>query len=317
MRTPLNAKVMNEGLKKGWSTSDFATDLGVSQDEFIVLLKKTFESRPLAGFMRKLAKNASAKKKGKKPCSTNTKADADSALESNAISEAETADINDACKPEDVSSCISEEDSIIEDVDSCIADVNETLIPSITVAQIDAEIEDASIRLRNLEAELVQLHSARKDNLTKLSEQESWLDKILTELKNHQKEAEEVAEEINLQNEAIIKKKEEKNILVQKLSLAKQKLSALQKISILACTPDETTIESGLTDDSLPKYSFDYEEDKFNEILSSGDAEELTIREVKFVASLIKYCQNLLRIGREFEILFENENIERIFHLFF
>ena len=316
MRT-LNAKEMNEGLKKGWCTADFAADLGVSQDEFIVLLKKTFESRPLAGFMRKLAKNASAKKKGKKPCSTNTKVDADEVSENKDISPKST-DISDACKHEDVSSCIVEEDSIIEDIDSFIADVEVEVAPSsVTVAQIDAEIAANSIRLRNLEAELVQLHSARKDNLAKLSEQESWLDKILTELKNHQKEAEEVAEEINLQNEAIIEKKAEKKEINQKISLAKQKLKLLQKISILACSPDETTVESGLTDDSLPKYSFDYEEDKFNEILSSGDAEELTIREVKFVASLIKYCQSLSTNGREFEILFESQNIEKIFHQFF
>lgn len=313
MRT-LNAKEMNEGLKRGWCTADFAADLGVSQDEFIVLLKKTFESRPLAGFMRKLAKNASAKKKSRKSCS---KTNADEEAENNAISEAETVDISDACKLGDVSSCISEEDTIIEDVNPCIADVEVEVAPSVTMAQLDAEIEDASIRLRNLEAELVQLHSARKENLAKLSEQESWLDKILTELKNHQKEAEKVAEEINLQNETIIKKKDEKNILVQKISLAKQRLSSLQKITILACNSDETTVESGLQDDEYPSYSFEYEEDTFNEILSSGDAEELTIREVKFVASLIKYCQLLASIGREFEILFESQNIEKIFHQFF
>lgn len=313
MRTPLNAKVMNEGLKKGWSTSDFAAYLGVSQDEFIVLLKKTFESRPLAGFMRNLAKNASAQKKGKKPCSTNTKVDADE-VSANKDIYPESTDISDACNPEDVSSCIVEEDSIIEDMDSFIA---ETPIPSVTVAQIDAEIASNSIRLRELEAELVQLHAKRRDNLAKLSDEEKWLERILGELKKHRDQAEEITSNLTILNDEFARKKAEKDDLTKKIASAKQNLSSLQKITILACNPDETTVESGFSDDEFPKYSFEFEEETFNEILSSGDAEELTIREVKFVASLIRYCHILSTRGRDFEILFENENIEKIFHQFF
>ena len=53
----VNAKLLNDHIKKGWTATDFATYLGISDELFWDILKKEFTRNAYEGFRSSLRKN--------------------------------------------------------------------------------------------------------------------------------------------------------------------------------------------------------------------------------------------------------------------
>ena len=53
----LNAKFMEEGLKKNWTTVEFCESLNMTEEELISNINKAFTSRAATNYLRKLKKN--------------------------------------------------------------------------------------------------------------------------------------------------------------------------------------------------------------------------------------------------------------------
>ena len=53
----INGKIMEEKLKRGWTTSRFAERFGVTEEEFLEALQKTFSPKAYSGMVSRLKKN--------------------------------------------------------------------------------------------------------------------------------------------------------------------------------------------------------------------------------------------------------------------
>ena len=52
--TKLTSKLMEEKLKKGWTPAEFAEKLGITSEDFLQQLGKTFEGRTYDYYMRRI-----------------------------------------------------------------------------------------------------------------------------------------------------------------------------------------------------------------------------------------------------------------------
>ena len=283
------AKYMNENLKKGWGTAQFSEALGISENEFTSLLEKTFSTatRSLKGFQRKLRQNDHFQKKRSKAnfnIATLTQAGSESETETGTESETETGT-----------------ESEIE------------TNAGLSLEELENLRKNLSARLCQLEATVIAHRNTKRSAFDKLAEEEAWISKFLQQFNEHKKNAEEIVNAINTATDEIKQLQSDKKVLRGQLSQVEASIAQIQKITIFAVSQEDTVIESK---SSIPEYDASYDLELFNMLINSELCEASTIKQIKYVASLIKYCHMLSDIKRTYEITFESSVSEKLFFEF-
>ena len=284
------AKYMNENLKKGWGTAQFSEALGISENEFTSLLEKTFSTatRSLNGFQRKLRQNDHFQKKRSKANSniaTLTQAGSESETETGTESEIETGTETAESEPN----------------------------AGLSLEELENLRKNLSARLCQLEATVIAHRNTKRSAFDKLAEEEAWISKFLQQFNEHKKNAEEIVNAINTATDEIKQLQSDKKVLRGQLSQVEASIAQIQKITIFAVSQEDTVIESKF---SIPEYDASYDLELFNMLINSELCEASTIKQIKYVASLIKYCHMLSDIKRTYEITFESSVSEKLFFEF-
>ncbi len=284
------AKYMNENLKKGWGTAQFSEALGISENEFTSLLEKTFSTatRSLKGFQRKLRQNDHFQKKRSKAnfnIATLTQAWSESETETGTESETETGTETAESEPN----------------------------AGLSLEELENLRKNLSARLCQLEATVIAHRNTKRSAFDKLAEEESWISKFLQQFNEHKKNAEEIVNAINTATDEIKQLQSDKKVLRGQLSQVEASIAQIQKITIFAVSQEDTVIESK---SSIPEYDASYDLELFNMLINSELCEASTIKQIKYVASLIKYCHMLSDIKRTYEITFESSVSEKLFFEF-
>ena len=284
------AKYMNENLKKGWGTAQFSEALGISENEFTSLLEKTFSTatRSLKGFQRKLRQNDHFQKKRSKANSniaTLTQAGSESETETGTESEIETGTETAESEPN----------------------------AGLSLEELENLRKNLSARLCQLEATVIAHRNTKRSAFDKLAEEEAWISKFLQQFNEHKKNAEEIVNAINTATDEIKQLQSDKKVLRGQLSQVEASIAQIQKITIFAVSQEDTVIESKF---SIPEYDASYDLELFNMLINSELCEASTIKQIKYVASLIKYCHMLSDIKRTYEITFESSVSEKLFFEF-
>ena len=284
------AKYMNENLKKGWGTAQFSEALGISENEFTSLLEKTFSTatRSLKGFQRKLRQNDHFQKKRSKANSniaTLTQAGSESETETGTESEIETGTETAESEPN----------------------------AGLSLEELENLRKNLSARLCQLEATVIAHRNTKRSAFDKLAEEEAWISKFLQQFNEHKKNAEEIVNAINTATDEIKQLQSYKKVLRGQLSQVEASIAQIQKITIFAVSQEDTVIESK---SSIPEYDASYDLELFNMLINSELCEASTIKQIKYVASLIKYCHMLSDIKRTYEITFESSVSEKLFFEF-
>ena len=284
------AKYMNENLKKGWGTAQFSEALGISENEFTSLLEKTFSTatRSLKGFQRKLRQNDHFQKKRSKANSniaTLTQAGSESETETGTESEIETGTETAESEPN----------------------------AGLSLEELENLRKNLSARLCQLEATVIAHRNTKRSAFDKLAEEEAWISKFLQQFNEHKKNAEEIVNAINTATDEIKQLQSDKKVLRGQLSQVEASIAQIQKITIFAVSQEDTVIESK---SSIPEYDASYDLELFNMLINSELCEASTIKQIKYVASLIKYCHMLSDIKRTYEITFESSVSEKLFFEF-
>ena len=292
------AKYMNENLKKGWGTAQFSEALGISENEFTSLLEKTFSTatRSLKGFQRKLRQNDHFQKKRSKANSniaTLTQAGSESETETGTESEIET----------------GTESEIETGTETAESEPNAGL----SLEELENLRKNLSARLCQLEATVIAHRNTKRSAFDKLAEEEAWISKFLQQFNEHKKNAEEIVNAINTATDEIKQLQSDKKVLRGQLSQVEASIAQIQKITIFAVSQEDTVIESK---SSIPEYDASYDLELFNMLINSELCEASTIKQIKYVASLIKYCHMLSDIKRTYEITFESSVSEKLFFEF-
>ena len=284
------AKYMNENLKKGWGTAQFSEALGISENEFTSLLEKTFSTatRSLKGFQRKLRQNDHFQKKRSKANSniaTLTQAGSESETETGTESEIETGTETAESEPN----------------------------AGLSLEELKKKKKNLSARLCQLEATVIAHRNTKRSAFDKLTEEEAWISKFLQQFNEHKKNAEEIVNAINTATDEIKQLQSDKKVLRGQLSQVEASIAQIQKITIFAVSQEDTVIESK---SSIPEYDASYDLELFDMLINSELCEASTIKQIKYVASLIKYCHMLSDIKRTYEITFESSVSEKLFFEF-
>lgn len=173
--------------------------------------------------------------------------------------------------------------------------------------------ESVSSQIRKSETEIVAMQTKRKAAYTELAAEEKWIDKFLYELNAHKKKAEAIVAAISSANEEIGQLKDHKKVLRDQLSQIEASIQATRKVTIYAVSQEDTVIES---ESDIPEYDTTYDTEIFNKIVASDLSESSTIKQIKYVASLIKYCHMLNFLNRTYEITFDSSGSEKLFFKF-
>ena len=195
--TKLTAKLMEDKLKQGWTTVDFAQHLGISVDIFLSILDKTFDGKAYTFYSRRLkendkkrakninrARNSSTKKfKQKHNLKLTAITEADLVAEPTSNSEVSISHLN---------SLTSEAD----DIKNMICDLEKQH------SELVSKRKDARTRLTNLKNDMIQLRSVLEKKSTEVESIISDLSEIsekISIINTDQVSAKEILSELQLQ----------------------------------------------------------------------------------------------------------------------
>lgn len=282
----LTAKLMNEKLKRGWTTIDFANYLECSEEDFLKLLEKTFSKPGTRETLARLKKNEKLPKRIAKEIAICTET-FDSSNEIN-VSEEECNDSNSNSNSENIVS------------GNNLSETLEALI---------LKREDIQSSLNELELNHKALVSERSIIRNKIAEYRQTLIEIeahvvacQTALANLVPELEEKYSLMLELDKSISEKREE-------LSEINTKIENAQSITIYVYSSGDIEIDSA--------YSIEIPEadnDTVRKIISDEQAENLTLKQIKAVAKLITLVQNLEQQNLNYELVFDETAMEELFN---
>lgn len=277
-KAKITAKIMEEGLKKNWTTVEFCEALSISEEELFEIINKSFSSRAAQAYIRKLKKNVKKpvpKKNGKTTFfinSSDLKADVPVSTSSHEVSK------------------VSQKDCAVEDL---------------TADDIQADIE-------SLNGILIKLESEKKDVIAENNSLKEQLQKNIsefTELRSKMQSLIDVSNNIqdkissNLQR--IEKFKEDIASAIVGRENLERHLKELQRITLLLNDDGaiEPEIEVPYTWEGIYQQLFDGSLG-YNEVI-----DQLTRAQIKQIAKVMAYVSTL---DVPYEYVADNAEVEHL-----
>lgn len=275
--TGLNAKLMEEKLKRGWTVSDFAGYLCTTEEEFLKALKKTFKANPSRRMIARLNLNQKRRK--------------NSHLE------------------------VTATPSIADPSENNAIPINETIseLPIRgDLQELNRQSNEISKKLCSQEIRHSELVSSRKKLYDSLRDYQKLLLELKSKVQEYQSKIGCIISEIN----GISSDIESINIQIsdsrKKLSSLKEQISELSKLNIFVYEDGEIEVENHpeifIPDECWLNFSLELTQNEF--------FESLTIKQVKQLAKLIVLKDSLHSQNIQFELTFENALLESCFQKF-
>ena len=270
MSMKLTAKMMEEGLKHGWTCLEFCDSLNLKKDQLISSIEKTFSSRAASSYIRKMKKNE------KKPL---TKKD-------------EKIFFIDPVKVSDSES--KHEPNFVTEIIESKTDVQEKTAN--TVDKSDLTLEDLQDAFGKINGQIAEFEKKKKDlNSENSLFRKRLLDKmqqmkdIKKQFKNVCKEAAEIQQLINNNNVEISALTENISKHTTKREKITEQIKEIQKVTILL--GDDGSIEPEL---DIP----DSWQEKYQQLLSEDIGyddiiDKLTRAQIKQVAMVLSAIEKL------------------------
>ena len=277
----LNAKFMEEGLKKNWTTVEFCESLNMTEEELISNINKAFTSRAATNYLRKLKKNV------KKPLTKKS---------SKTTFVLEPTDLK-----ETISTATDSQDNL-------------KVTPKISTEELTAEEIQADIQ--SLNQMIISFESTKKDILSENSVLKEQLQEKITEfaeLRSKMQSLIDVSNNIKDQISSNLKKvdkiKEDISSLLEGRKNLEIALKELQKVTLLL--NDDGSIEPDI---EIPDSWENVYQHLFKGTMGYNDLiDQLTRAQIKQIAKVISYSANT---DMPYEYITDNAVVEQLLNIF-
>ena len=276
----VTGKIMEERIKHGWTLNQISQSYGVSEEEFLEALKKTFSSKAYKGMLARLRKNEKIAHKAQK--------EEIIAEEVVSYDESNQPETSTAIEEQTVDSENSSEDSI---------------------ESLQLQKEELQNVLNRLELEHKALASQRVQIRNRISDYKAVLLDMQSKIRQYQTELEALVSELDEKFASM--QTVNSSICEAKTALAEidSKIEAKQKTFILVYEKGNLEIESS--------FEFEIEQDDwstlFNKLIKDELVDSLTVKQIRGLSKCIALVKYLNSQGFKYEIAFENSIVEALF----
>lgn len=270
----LNAKLMNDKLKRGWTPDDFARHLDMSENDFLNSLQRLFGPKTYNGWFSELRTNQKRKEK----------------LEKNKTKKVEN------------------ETEPLPETEIEIPKVSETELETKVLEELQSTEEDLRKAICEKELAHIELKAKRKELNASLQKQKEALLLLKDEIQKRQEEVNKIVNKLQETASEMSKKTYEIANSQQQLEKIQAKIKSLQKVEIFVYINGEIELENyemGILDSSW--------NDLFKDLATNDLLENLTIKQIKQIAKLIVLTKSLQQQCLKFETSFELESVRSIF----
>lgn len=280
----VTGKIMEERIKHGWTLNQISQSYGVSEEEFLEALKKTFSSKAYKGMLARLRKNEKIAHK--------TQKEEIIAEEVVSYDESNQPETSTAIEEQTVDSENSSEDSI---------------------ESLQLQKEELQNVLNRLELEHKALASQRVQIRNRISDYKAVLLDMQSKIRQYQTELEALVSELDEKFASM--QTVNSSICEAKTALAEidSKIEAKQKTFILVYETGDIEIESS--------FEFEIEQDEwstlFDKIIKDELVDSLTVKQIRGLSKCIALVKYLNSQGFKYEIAFESSIVEALFKKIF
>lgn len=266
---------MEEKLKKGWTTSNFAQYLQCSEEEFLDTLQKTFSAKAVRWMKSTLERNDKRFKKR--------------------VVKAQKR--KDSCKGE-----IIQMENVAEVMQFKTKELSREEVLE-TLMKESSRLHDSICSEELTHNELVAKRKKLYDNLRTKKEK---LLVIQEEIFKHKSDIETIINELSQISSEIFELNLNMSEQRSRLNELSTEIRMLQKIAIYVYNNGEIECENFEVIDTGWK-------EKFSEIVELDDVESLIVKQIKQLAKVLVFVQYLKEHNLEFEITFENDQIQKAY----
>lgn len=285
----LNAKLLEEKLKKGWGTIQFSEYLGMSEEEFKQILDKTFEGVVGDNYRRRLKKNDKKIEQQLRRRAASVKA---KPFEERA--EKTTTDIE------------TEQGNAADTATSSEADNNEEYADMDVLEKLQREEEFYRNYLISLENDHKVAVSERKQFFETIGVFKERMIKLREELEKCKLEAQSYTNQKNKISAKIEKINQDEAETKQQIAEIQEQINKLQKIEVFV---DNGHIEIVPEDYEIPE---GWKELR-NDWLDDERFESLTLIELSILAKAVLIAKAISADGRKSTFVFESDQMQILF----
>ena len=286
MMKQLTGKIMEEKLKIGWTTTDFAQFFDVTEEEFLNRLNKAFTEKACADMLRRLKKND---KFHKKACMA----------------------VLNRKKIKSVNSQLLNFQNDVKSLDSLSGEEDEQPETSNYLENLEKTEHELSDVLIGLESEHKALCQKRKCLAKDLKQEKQVLLDFVNKLSKHK----ETILKIIADCQDLTSKMHEKMINIstkrQELESIRSEIKELKKIQIFFYENGEIEFLNG--ESKIPDEAIQASDNLFNQLVSNHLLENATVKTIKQLSCLISITRYMSQQQFEFDITFEDSKMEKIF----
>ena len=269
-----SAKVMEEKLKRGWTTSDFAKHFECSENQFILHMQKTLSPPAFRGMSARLKRN----EKHKTPKTT------------------------------EATTTITKATKIVSEVKKAEeTQVDNTRSATETLEALEAQKESIEAILNEMELKHKALCSDRLDIRRVIAEYRERLVDLETKIRDCKNDVASLVEELDSKlasmqvlNTSISQKRGE-------LAEVNSKIDDLKSIVIYAYSTSDIDIEAPFSIE-IPDWK-----NEFDKLLSNDEAGSLTLNQLRAIAKVLALTQFLDSQNWKYDIAFDNNEMESFY----
>ena len=279
----VNAKFLEERLKRGQRMNDLTDELNTTEGEMINHIKKTFHSRTAKNYIKRLKSKKPSSSSPKKKKARNDKEVKPEVMES--ITEVE---INSTQEKESESKK-TELELLLEKED-----------------QMSNELCEDEIHHASLISQRAGLKSKLRDQYAQIKELEQKISQILSDFNANAAELNSLGDEMKELTVSITEKRNE-------LEAHRKEIAKAKKVSMFIFANGEMEIESQCDLD------FSVDTDKahavFNVLIQVEASENLTIKCLRTLATVSLIVEKLKFENIQYEINFDNETMQEVLNI--
>jgi len=307
MKHPLNAKLMNDKIKQGWTTAVFAALLGISNEQFMSVLEKEFSRNAYEGFRSSLKKNDKYQKRITKNVAQSLSQISEEPSE-NLVEEIPTEyheEVNENALIEDIidsdSEISTENQESEENISSDNENINNIEELEIKLKQATKFLNDSELKHKDLTSERISIRKeivGYQEELKQMREKVAKIQESIGSLKTRFDTIGKEMLEITSQ------------IRDTKIDIAQYttQLEEAKKVLIYICDSGELVVES--------KMEFEIENWEllcYNTIVKENELKSLTIIQAEALAKAILLVRFLIVQEVPYEVVFDNPIAETYF----
>ena len=306
MNHSLNAKLLNEKLKQGWTSTDFATYLGIGADQFLDMLKKEFTRNAYEGFRNVLRRNEKHQKRLSKsaPQIAGTQA---AETHEEIVEEILTKYHEEFTDEPTIKGDIDSNEEIYTDTEETMKETS-TSDEHVSISELESKHQQAGDALNSLEIHHKELFSQRCEIRNEISAHQEEFKKMLEEISKRQQAIKNLQERFT----CIGKEMEEttEQIRSVKLNIAQltTQIEQAKKVYIYVCDSGEVDIDSKLEFEIT-----NWELLCYGTIIKENELKSLTIIQAEALAKAITLVRFLIAQNIPYEVVFDSQISDNYF----